>query len=129
MIWHFLLESYEMDFSENTDLIAEITELHVGKLIIPVQELKTLYSLNSVPITFIYFSFIQESQSVHLLHNIFTINMGMHSIILDFLTPNVQINITPLSHPADIIFGIFLFQLQTAKHSKLTELALIPSHT
>ena len=126
MIWHFLLESYELDFSEYTDLIADITELHVGKLIIPVQEEKTLYPPNSVPITFIYFSFIQESQSVHLLHNIFTINMGMHSIILDFLTPNVQINITPLSHPADIIFW---FQLQTAKHSKLTELALMPSHT
>ena len=125
MIWHFLLESYELDFSEYTDLIADITELHVGKVIIPVQEEKTLNPQNSVPITFIYFSFIQESQSVHLLHNIFTINMGMHSIILDFLTPNVQINITPLLHPADIIF---LFQLQ-AKHSKLTELALMPSHT
>ena len=49
------MESYELDFSECTDLIADITELHVGKLIIPLQEEKTLYPPNSVPITFYIF--------------------------------------------------------------------------
>ena len=58
MIWHFLLESYELDFSEYTDLIADITELHVGKFIIPVQEEKnpisTKFSAYNIYIFFIY---------------------------------------------------------------------------